>query len=161
MNFVYKITFIDLINAMKIADLRIYESIRQNKHDPLTAKMGILKTTEFEIVGVLGEIAACKYLNIDSPLINGFKKFSDVGTLTEIRSTTKPEGCLIIRDRDDKNKNYVLATVTRYEVTLHGWINGTLAKQPEFQRNPHNLGTSYFIPQDQLQPINTLPHVDA
>ena len=145
---------------MKIADLRIFESIRQNRHDPLSAKLGILSTTESEIVGVLGEIAACKYFNIDSPLINGFKKFSDVGTLTEIRSTKRPDGCLIVRDRDDNQKNYVLATVTRYEVTLHGWLNGNIAKQSKYQRNPHNHGASYFIPQDQLQPLTTLPNVD-
>lgn len=116
-----------------------------------------------EVTGVLGEIAAARYLGIKfEPNINQFKK-PDVANL-QVRTTRYPNGKLIIRKRDPIDDPYLLVVIPKKDVAIMaGWING---KDAMIQENWHNkekikklLGpgdAAWVLFQDQLKPMTEL-----
>jgi hypothetical protein len=101
------LTIEDYDYANQVAD-RIYsESRRQGLY--AGGAVGYYSRRN-EVTGVLGEIAAARFLGIEfEPNINQFKK-PDVANL-QIRSTRYPNGKLIIRKRDPIDDPYVLVVI--------------------------------------------------
>lgn len=152
----YKVNFITLYSAIKIAELHHIEAIRQNKTDQLPHDLPFEKKMERKLTGILGEFALCDYLNIDVPLINGFKKLCDVAN-TEVRTTNYDGGKLIIRPNDDQHKPFVLAIASVMEVSLVGWCYPIDVVCDKYWSAAVNRSPVWFIPQHELNIMDTLP----
>lgn len=81
----------------------------------------------------------------------------DVGRL-QVRTTCYANGKLIIRPDDDDNAVFLLMVGTaRNGFRPAGWLQGKDAKHDEFIQNPNGAGKAWFVPQDKLHPVATLP----
>ena len=105
-----------------------------------------------EIVGAAGELAVARFLGIDQELgINTFHTVPDVGGNIEVRTTTREDGRLVVRNNDSPSRLYVLVTGTPPEMVIRGAIMGADARRPEWLWNPHNNVPSWFVPQSALE----------
>lgn len=109
--------------------------------------------------GALGEQAFAKWLNVfwdGSP--NIYRKEPDVD-IYEVRTNAQPWGDLILRDRDKNEGIYVLVLSHDCpQFTIRGWINGDEGKsQKWWRRGDPNRPEAYFVPQEFLHPMDTLP----
>lgn len=108
-----------------------------------------------DVIGCKGEFAVIKYLGIKQEItINTFKNIPDVGEY-EVRSVTKPGYRLIIREKDDKEKIYILVEVGFNYCDIVGYTKGEEAlkyhKENQAGREP-----AWFIPQKDLRPVTEL-----
>ena len=80
----------------------------------------------------------------------------DVGNI-QVRSTTRPDGRLIIRQQDKRDAPFVLVRGSMPAYDVVGWIIGADAMRDEY-RNPGDgrPGVAFFVPAEKLKPIETL-----
>jgi hypothetical protein len=112
-----------------------------------------------ELVGVLAERAWAKFRNeyYRSPL-NEFHDVPDASDDTEVRGVDEPGKRLIVRDNDASDRRYVSLLVDREgNATVRGWMLGGDAKRDEWKTNPNGHREAWFVPNDQLRPIDELP----
>lgn len=124
-----------------------------------TYKRSHLERTVEEVVGACGEMAAAIALNVFwSPSVNTFHKVSDLPGNVEVRSTTKVNGrvSLIIRDNDPADRIYVLVTGEPPTLDVVGWYIGADARQDRWRCDPKELRPAWFVPRDELHPIEVL-----
>lgn len=124
-----------------------------------TYRRTYLERTAEEIVGVCGELAAARALNVFwYPSVNTFHAVSDLPGGIEVRSTTKTTGrvSLIVRDNDPVDRVYVLVTGEPPDMNVVGWISGADARSDEFRCNPNGDRPAWFVPVSRLAPINVL-----
>ena len=152
---IWPISFIQLALAIKHAEIRMLESDKEGLNHSTTYKRTLEERLREETVGILGELAVFSFLGRGNLMINTFHKIADAGEDVECRATHHQNGSLIVRDNDDDNRRYILATVSRNEVTLHGWILGKEAKQKRFERNPNNYRPAWFLPQENLNTMSS------
>jgi len=117
-----------------------------------------LRKTEWQndVVGAIAEYAVAKYLNVCwNPATNNVALKDlpgDVGTY-QVRSTTWPNGCLLIQESDKDEAPFILAVVNDRSVTLKGWVYGhegkTIGDLKEY-------GTRW-VKQEQLHSMDFLP----
>lgn len=109
------------------------------------------------IEGACGECALAKGLGLYwSGSINTFKIGGDVSGL-EVRTRSERWHDLIVRRDDPENSIYVLVTGKAPEYTLVGWIKGRDGKRAEYLAAHGNREQAWFVPQEALLPIETLP----
>lgn len=115
------------------------------------------------LVGAAGEVAVSKHLGI----IYGYRGYDpaayDVAGC-EIRTTLRPNGCLITHP-EDKHAPYVLAVAipgTKYDwhIQLRGWAWLDNCNQPQHWRTDVRF-PCYMTPQTALQPMATLPYTNT
>lgn len=105
------------------------------------------------IEGACGEMAFAKALGrYWSGSVNTFKQGGDVGDV-QIRTRSRTNYDLIVRDRDRNEDYFVLVVGTCPTYTIVGYIQGAAAKQEHWKSNHGGHGTAYFIPQADLQPL--------
>ena len=108
---------------------------------------------DIDIEGAAAELAYCKYRGkYWGGCVNTYKG-ADVGSNVQIRSTTRPDGCLIVRDNDPDDHFFVLVVGRIPAFTVVGFIKGCDAKQKKWIRNPNGREACYFVPQDWLKRI--------
>jgi hypothetical protein len=112
-----------------------------------------------EIEGACAEMAVAKavdrYWDMSVGRIGGSRD-GDVGQL-EIRQTDRADGSLIVRPGDNPARPFVLVTGRNGRYTVHGWITGQEARRPEWVREPNGRPKAWFVPQQALRPLSTLP----
>jgi hypothetical protein len=144
------------MSAVTAATMRITISLAKGYNAATTYKRTWLKHLEEEIVGACGEKAFAAYLGqYFVPSVNTFHEIPDVGEV-EVRSTTREDGCLIVRDNDHDDRPFVLAIVTPPMVELKGWMRGCDAKSDRYKRNPNGHREAWFVPQCDLIPMEEL-----
>jgi hypothetical protein len=100
------------------------------------------------IQGAAAEIAASKHLN-RRWLFSAYKPGqADLEPDIEVRSTPRPHGCLVIRQRDHDDRPYVLVVGQIPSFRVVGWVYGHEAKR--YERRPDG---SYWVPQTELPPL--------
>lgn len=109
---------------------------------------------EIDIIGMMGEYAVAKVMNIHwQPATN--KRLSslpgDVGRY-EVRSSTWPNAHLLVREADRDESPYILAIVGEQSVDLRGWMYGGQAKSVGLRKERN----TYWVPQDRLAPMESL-----
>jgi len=113
-----------------------------------------------DIEGILGEYALAKYLNrFWSPIVGRLD--TDMGDVHgfQVRATPWRNGCLIINKKDPDDDVFILVTgenTTGKRWTLRGWLYGRDAKNERFWTAKQKDRYAYFVPQDQLQPLETM-----
>ena len=115
---------------------------------------------QIHIDGACAELAVAKFLGIpyDGGMIGNLGE-PDVGPY-QVRSTSYATGCLLVRDKDDPDEIFIMAITKLPKIILCGWMYGHEAKQDKFLTDKGNgRKKSYFVPQDQLRPMDTLQSV--
>lgn len=104
--------------------------------------------------GVFGEIVFAKAVNrFWAGSINTFKNGGDVG-LIQVRTRSKSDYDLIVRD-DDRDTDYfvlVRGSIPSYQVI--GYILGRNAKKDCFRKSYGGRAPAFFVPESSLTPIN-------
>jgi hypothetical protein len=103
--------------------------------------------------GVCGEIAYGKARNVYVTLMSGTFKAPDVGTV-QIRTRTKHNYELIIREDDSDSEFFVLVTVNPREPALFRVYGGIFAHEakshPEWKQSHGGREPAWFVPQLSL-----------
>ena len=113
------------------------------------------------IEGALGEFAVAKYLGLYPGGITE-KDATDVGDHYEVRTRPKSYYELFVR-KDEKEKKgdkyFILVQGSYGEYTIRGWISAyEVFAHPEwFHNNSGKLSYNYWVPNDFLYSIETLP----
>lgn len=106
------------------------------------------------VEGACGEMAAAKAMGVYwSPTVNTFKSGFDVGNW-QVRTRSRHDYDLLIRDGDDPSQNYILVTGACPSYRVHGWITGQAARRPEWRQTHGGRPAAWFVPQNALHPID-------
>lgn len=107
-----------------------------------------------DIEGALAEMALCKHMGLYwTAGVNTFKH-PDVGQDIQVRSTTRDDGCLIVRDDDSDDHRFYLVIGSNGTYEIVGWLYGSEAKKDKWARNPGGYRRSFFVPQKFLRSID-------
>jgi len=146
-----RLTIYEFVQSVEGAKLRILLSAKSDLNHATTYSRSPIKRLEEETIGVCAEVAFAKWKNrFWLPGLNTFHDKEDVDNV-EVRGTSRPDGCLIIRDNDANDRPFVFVTGDGNLMRLVGWMYGKDAKHDEFMRNPNNHRPAWFVPQDRLR----------
>jgi hypothetical protein len=112
------------------------------------------RAEQFHINGSVGEACVAKYLN-KYWLGKGTFGGSDVEDY-EVRSTSRPDGDLILHDYDKDDRPYISVYVSEGVGVIRGWIMGAEGKRKEFWKDPAKGRPAYFVPTSKLRPMKSL-----
>jgi len=156
----YTLDYAEFHCAAQTALLRMAVSIAAGLNHASTYQRTWMKRLEEETIGACGELAVAKAFNrFLVPSVNTFHRVPDCIRDVEVRSTSIPDGRLIIRDNDAQDRRYILCTVTLPNVILCGWLFGHEARQDVFLDNPNNVRKAWFVPQTKLNPMFRMPEL--
>jgi hypothetical protein len=114
------------------------------------------------IEGVAGEMAFAKATGKYCPFtLNTFKAEADVDKFYEVRTRSRDDFELYVRDTDHEERPYILLRGTLPTYDLVGWIWGYDARQVAWWKNHGGYGFAWFVPDKALRPMETLPSRDA
>lgn len=144
----------EVSRAALVGVSRNVEALRKS----LTNKMPTnQRDWDIHILGALGECAFAKATNrYWNGSVNTFKSGGDIGECIQIRTRSKHSYDLIVRDEDKDGDVFVLVTGGPLEFRVQGWIRAADAKRREYRANYGNYGEAYFVPKDELRPIERL-----
>lgn len=139
--------------AAENGTLRVIESIKKGLKD----RHGFEGPGwDINVEGAAGEIAAAKALGTYwGGTVNTFKTVGDVGAL-EVRTRSKDYYELIVREGDNSDAVFILVTGRAPTFNVVGWIKASDAKQKKFSKRHGGRPPAYFVPHDDLHPIETL-----
>jgi len=145
----------ELLIAGTVGVSRYVENLRTHRH-PGRADTGRNTVTghllHTHIDGACGEAAFAKamgvYWNGDvgdmyAPDVNGW----------QVRTTTRLDGKLIIRHTDADEARHVLVRGRCPAFQIVGWIEGRIAKSPEWLESPAGRPAAWFVPDTALHPF--------
>lgn len=156
---VVALTVNEILSCHYHALQRITASEAQDLNHASTYTRPIRTRLDEESVGVIGERALARWLDCYFACeINTFHASADCAGRYEVRSTAMKFGRLIVRDNDVDERAFVLALVgLDGRVILRGWCFGWEAKQDLWIQNPGGIRQSWFVPQEALHPMSSLP----
>jgi hypothetical protein len=153
------------LSEVRLAALSGTDQVLRSWHDGGTERWGDDPDTVWQraITGRIGELAVAKHEGIHWLGVDYDRRhLGDVADL-EVRSTTRPNGCLITHEADPPERIYVLAITQRparrrapLTVRLAGWMAGADTRRPEWWRTDVQT-PAWFVPQHALHPIEELP----
>ena len=145
-----KLTQAELDIAKFVGELRYNVSRQKGLKDAagLDAK-DALKIAQ-DISGAAGEMAFCKAKNkYWGGTVNSFHG-ADVDVNIQVRTTTRPNGKLIIRSADNPDHWYILVIDKSPVFEIVGYIKGAKARRPEYWNAPAGRPGAWFVPQSAL-----------
>jgi hypothetical protein len=111
------------------------------------------------VEGACGELSVAKVLGrYWDGSVDTFKS-PDLPGGVQVRTRSKHDWELLIRPCDPREAVYVLVTGRCPSYRVHGWIQGSEAMRQEWLANHAGRPPAYFIPQEALLPLTTLPAV--
>lgn len=148
-----ELTWYEFGGCIDVARDRMLTSLAANWNDASTYRRSYLQRLTEEVVGACGERAYCKAQgNYWDGSVNTFHVEPDAARGVEIRTTTREDGSLIVRDNDADDRWFVLVTGTPPVMTVRDCILGVSAKRDEYLRDPHAHRPAWFVPQSALRP---------
>jgi hypothetical protein len=103
---------------------------------------------------IAAEVVVARYFGLDYSIEEScFKRKADVGEGLEVRWTHYDNGQLIVRGNDRENDIAVLVVGRSPNFKIAGWIPVTVARKPRYK---NGIESSWFVPQNNLAPINEL-----
>lgn len=101
--------------------------------------------------GACGELAVAKALGrYWDGSVNTFKKGGDVGAV-QVRTRSKHEYELIVRQGDRDSDVFVLVTGVAPSYRVRGWLRGGDAKRPEWEKTHGDRPPAWFVPHAALK----------
>lgn len=142
------LTWAEVASGIHAAGMRRIYNLRNGRqpiygepHDPWAA----------DVEGALAEMAVAKHMDrYWSPASSQAPHTipGDVGPL-QVRSTTRPNGCLILHPNDPDEAVFWLVTGSAPTYTLAGWIRGADGKLEQYWREDTGR-PAFFVPQTAL-----------
>lgn len=132
-------TLATILEAVKIAELRILEGKVLGLNEEKTYKSYDKEVLERSINGILAELVIGRILKgrYYIPSSNTFHKEPDVQPDIEVRSSVRPDSPLWIRDNDAVAKRYVLVICEAMKgFIIRGWVHGHEAMTNEWWYEP-------------------------
>lgn len=122
------------------------------------------KVQELEFIGVGGEIAFAKWMNvfpnISTVLVPDAPDYVIHGIAIDVKSSDRPDGDLIIPIHKKQESAgvyvYLNGSLDRGKYDLVGWTTAKVAFQKKYERDL-GRGLSRVIPRKSLYPCETLP----
>ena len=152
------LTSSELLSAGSIGLARHAKSIKRGQPD--CHGYGGDSGWSLHIEGACGELAAAKASGRYWPAtIDSFKNGDDVSGF-QVRTRSKHEWDLIIRDDDKDDRIFVLVTGQAPRYAVRGWIRARDGKKDEHVREHGSRPSAWFVPQVALLPMETLPPKD-
>lgn len=109
------------------------------------------------IEGACGEMALAKQLGVYwDGSVNSFHR-PDVGGRFQVRTRSRHDYDLIVREADSDEDVFVLVTGRCPHYTVRGFILGKDAKRDEYKASFGNRPPAFFVPQAALQCLSNLP----
>ena len=159
------LTWYEVSVAIHLVGLRHTEALRKCMKDKHGYKGRDLQDNFY---GMLGEIAFAKATGKYFPMsVNTFKD-ADIGINWQVRTVgSNNNRDLIVRPADPSKHKYVLVEISTkdsypdkfYVATIHGWIEGTQAKDKKYLSyfgNP-DRPPAYRITKKDLRPTTWMP----
>lgn len=116
------------------------------------------KALDIHLLGAAGEMAVASYLGMKHELYKETeaKKGSDDLPGVDVKTRSKAGYDLIVQKNEDPNKKFVLVTIENQQTLLHGWCYGKDAMQEKFWADPARGRPAFFMPKENLHPMETL-----
>ena len=158
---VVTLTWYEVSVAIHLVGLRHTEALRKGMKDKHGYKGRDLQDNFY---GMLGEIGFAKATGRYFPMsVNTFKD-ADIGINWQVRTVgSNNNRNLIVRPADPSKHKYVLVEIHKsennYVATVHGWIEGTQAKDKQYLSyfgNP-DRPPAYRIPKKASRPTTWMP----
>lgn len=108
------------------------------------------------IEAACSELAVCKLLGVYWSALDGPSALSDAGFGIQVRSTRYRTGCLILRERDSADANYVLVVARAPDYEIAGWLRGSERQDRHKRTNDRDPRPYWEIPQADLHPFRPL-----
>lgn len=136
---------------------RQHSAIAKRLKDSVKSKRDWVDALGGHVKGAIGEMAVAKALGLSwTGSVDVFKSASDVGHL-EVRHRSNPVWDLIVRDDDNSDSVFVLSRgLPPGAIEVCGWIKGADAKNARWRQQYGGLRPAYFVPAEELQPLETL-----
>lgn len=114
---------------------------------------------EEHIEGACGEVAFAKAVGKywDGSINRFGSKGGDVGDRYQVRTRSKEYYDLYVRPEDADDKPYVLVIGRNGKYKVYGWMYGRDAKQEKWLKEYGGRRGAYFVPKEELQPLDALP----
>jgi hypothetical protein len=157
-----KLSLTEWHHAVQTAVLRMMVSSASRLKHAATYERNWAQRLDEEVTGSVGEIAVAKSIgqfHIGS--VNTFHRVPDCLRNAEVRATRRENGCLIVRDNDADDRQFVLVVGDPPVVRIAGYLRGADAKRAEWLRDPHGHRPAWFVPQGALRPIDELLHLEV
>jgi hypothetical protein len=106
---------------------------------------------DMHIAGAIAELAACKYAGLYWPGSTSPDYEGDIGPGLQVRSTWRPDGCLILHDGDNAGHTFVLVTGAPPTYRIRGAILAEEGQREKYWRSDVP-NAAYFVPQVALGP---------
>jgi hypothetical protein len=117
------------------------------------------------IEGAAGELAVCRHAHVPWPALVGHHKMPDVRIgkrWYQVKTNKSRRWTDLIVKRDDPDEHPyigVLSYLPNFYIT--GWLPAEEIKQDKWWRDPIGGRPAYFVPHDQLRPIDELLKQEA
>jgi len=150
-------TWPEVFEASQTGVMRMIRALQDNRKDAHGFKgdgWGI------HIEGAIGERALAKYLGVYwDATVNTFKNQPDSAGC-EVRTASEDNYSLIIREDDPTGSIFVLLVGKVPQFRVAGWIHGVDGKQQQWIRNPGEREPAWFVPQKELNTMDTFPLIE-
>ena len=116
------------------------------------------KALDIHLLGAAGEMAVASYLGMKHELykeVEAKRGSYDLPGI-DIKTRSKHQYDLIVQKDELPEKKYVMVTIEHKTTLLHGWIYGGEAMKEKFWADPARGRTAYFVPKENLHPMETL-----
>ena len=116
------------------------------------------KALEIHLLGAAGEMAVASHLGMKSFLYQATEAERGSCDLPNIDVKTRSKAAydLIVQKNEPPEKKYILVTIQDKTTLIHGWIYGKEAMQEKFWADPAKGRPAYFVPKENLHPMETL-----
>lgn len=145
--------------ALYAANIGVYRTLYE-LYKATPQKHGYKRNENYwgmDIQAALAELAVSKYLGVYWS--GGSGRCLKDTPVCEVRSSDKPNNCLLIRAHDNPDDKFVLVINNDIpRLRLVGWIPAKDAMQPGYLRAPDQdkRPAAYFVPQCALLPMEGL-----
>jgi len=147
---VIKLSSSELMSAAVTGALRRITSLQNKLNPDIYHASGNEWSTDID--GAAAEMALSKHLGVYwSAHVNSMKG-PDVRNL-QVRSTHYKDGCLIIRERDNPEQDYVLIVSAAPNYTIVGWMCAHEARQDKYFRKSTSGLDAWWVPQKDLHKL--------
>jgi len=120
------------------------------------------KALDIHLLGAAGELAVASYLGLKHELYKETeaRRGSDDLPGIDVKTRSNHSYDLIVQKNEDPRKKFVLVTIFKQQTLIWGWCHGEDAMKDEYWADPARGRPAYFIPKEQLSPLDTLTWQD-
>jgi len=116
------------------------------------------KALDIHLLGAAGEVAVASYLGMKEHLFKETeaRRGSDDLPGIDIKTRSRHKYDLIVQNKEDPRKKFVLVTIENQKTFLHGWCYGHEAMEEKYWADPARGRPAFFVPKTVLRSMESL-----